>query len=440
MNAQDRMDVELLWSRIRRTGLCAKAMGGVPLGLFLAYHLCDEAVAEGRKTPRTVTRRVLQEFQDYHDPRLQTLGTAPKPPRILRRMHSVPEWSGAIWSTPRARYRVDHGSASLVELGSPAHAKLVATATGQLRQALADAGIPDARSIDIRFETTAYGPAVMDGVQMDLSGMVGGSPQSARRASRQAARFLEVARSDETAAFARAMEEVIRAELTRARLPEMLLGVRCGCVRAPWENENETDPKVVWYAVTLSGLGEDLLPRRWSIVAMPKLDGIGENLKEAVRAERRNRRAVAEGARVDPVVLAALGPDATRDLYDTTAAWTRKKERPGNARMPASRMPERFPRCLDKTALRAGVLTATVTLDKGICWSLGELTLGKTILPEAVLMALPGMRMGDVVEHPWLDQDALIASVKWNGRTYVLKTKMQPVPVPGGNPAHGEQR
>lgn len=437
MHVHDRPDVDLLWGRIRATGLCTRPTAGIPLGVFVALHLCDEARTEGRPPPRTVTRRVLREIQDFHDPALHLAGTMPVAPKLMRRMYSIPDWAGSIWTTPAAKYRIDHGSECLIGLDSPRHARLVVNAAGMLCHLLALAGVPDARDLPIEFETSPYGSGFVDGVEMSLSGIVGGSPAQVRRGARHVAECLAVARSDETIETAARMQAVLGEEARRSKMPDLLVGVRCGSVRAA--HDEEDGPRVSWYSVALSGLGEDLLPRRWSIVAEPRTDSVGENMKEAIRTERRLRRIAKRGARVEAPLLAAIGMDAVRDLYAETSAWMRENKLPPNRLMPASRVPKRFPEGLDQVTLRSGVLSASLELARGIRWSQGRLTLGRAVLPESVLAALPGMRVGTVLEHPWIDAEPPIEWIRWKGNGYVLKTDVRTVEVPGGNPARGEE-
>lgn len=57
--------------------------------------------------------------------------------------------------------------------------------------------------------------------------------------------------------------------------------------------------------------------------------------------------------------------------------------------------------------------TCTMSLDHGrVCWGQGRLTVNRMKLPETVLSNLDGRPLGDVVDHPYLPGDLVIAEAR----------------------------
>lgn len=78
--------------------------------------------------------------------------------------------------------------------------------------------------------------------------------------------------------------------------------------------------------------------------------------------------------------------------------------------------------------VKDGCVTAKVRLDDGVYWNDGGVTIQKTTLPDSIVAVLPGRPLRDVIDHPWINGEARIASCKRsrNGSVTVRVTPGRP--------------
>lgn len=82
----------------------------------------------------------------------------------------------------------------------------------------------------------------------------------------------------------------------------------------------------------------------------------------------------------------------------------------------------------DMPHFREGVLADVIEFKKSVRWVDGKLTVYEN-LPDTLVASLPGKHLSAVLQHPWIPNDALIKSTKRKGKSVVITTNVQPVPI-----------
>lgn len=156
-------------------------------------------------------------------------------------------------------------------------------------------------------------------------------------------------------------------------------------------------------------LGRDLRPTRWQPWA-GDTEGLAKALAGQLTVQRRRAKQLAASiaaggrVRVEAVTLAAL-----RASGQDVPAMLTKVHRTGQAAFKLGRLPNKHDGM--RLAWRDGMVTSTFNFSENATWSYGVLILRNIALAASIIPSLPGKRIGDVVEHPFLAEAGTIRSV-----------------------------
>jgi hypothetical protein len=73
---------------------------------------------------------------------------------------------------------------------------------------------------------------------------------------------------------------------------------------------------------------------------------------------------------------------------------------------------------------KEGVVHSSFDITERARWIQGQIILGETVLPEAVIQSMPGRPLTDLVAHEWIDPAATIRSLGNRGRWTFIRVKV----------------
>jgi len=211
-------------------------------------------------------------------------------------------------------------------------------------------------------------------------------------------------RIDASGAEVAELVEPILVAARREGLPLALLGMKLDDSRLRYGGGyGETIP-------VFSMLGNDLKREEWSAFDW-KRDTLPDQLGKQIGVLRRRKRILDEMSanglrgRIERVTLAAirnLAPDPTETLRRIARERrvTIKTGRGGRKTDPL------------RLTWKDGRVQSTFLFNKDVSWKQGSLIVNKTQFPQAVLDTLPGKPISALIEHPFLQPQDVIRSVR----------------------------